>query len=153
MRRELLAAFLLALGGAVSFRGMSSDAVNCDADPSPYKNESSCLSKGCTWCFCAAVPSSCHSYAIASKLPSSDFNCGNSTGPIVPGECRYDCKNGRVVRPTPRAEPTTDSAPHSRHCSRPCMQDVHCKQHVPRRPWLQLVQERCCAQLLLHICR
>ena len=50
-----------------------------------YKSEADCLAAGgradyqCSWCKCAAVPSSCNTNAIAKKLPPSVFDCGNST--------------------------------------------------------------------------
>jgi hypothetical protein len=50
-----------------------------------YKTETDCLAAGarsdyqCSWCKCAAVPSSCNTNAIANRLPPSVFDCGNST--------------------------------------------------------------------------
>jgi hypothetical protein len=47
--------------------------------PSSPRTQASCFSNQCTWCVCAAVPSSCLTYEAAQKLPHSIFNCGNST--------------------------------------------------------------------------
>jgi len=43
-------------------------------------NEISCLSNStCTWCKCAAVPSTCVTVQDARKLPPGVFTCGNGT--------------------------------------------------------------------------
>jgi ribosomal protein L12E/L44/L45/RPP1/RPP2 len=58
-----------------------------EADTCTYSTELDCLKAGgrtayaCAWCKSAAIPSSCATLEHASKLPPSDFDCGNSTRP------------------------------------------------------------------------
>ena len=65
--------------------GLSSSRINAPDLCTEYKSETACLAAGaradyqCSWCKCAAVPSSCNTNAIANKLPPSVFDCGNST--------------------------------------------------------------------------
>jgi hypothetical protein len=55
-------------------------AVSNAADPcSQYNDQKSCDGNStCTWCKCAAVPSSCWSKADASHLPPGVYVCDNS---------------------------------------------------------------------------
>jgi ribonuclease T2 len=66
-----------------------------EADACTYSTELDCLKAGgrtdyaCAWCKSAAIPSSCATLAHASKLPPSDFDCGNST--------RADCDLQKTI--------------------------------------------------------
>mmetsp|Transcript_30387 Transcript_30387/g.46532 ORF Transcript_30387/g.46532 Transcript_30387/m.46532 type:complete len:307 (-) Transcript_30387:73-993(-) len=49
------------------------DDEMCNSD---YSDHDSCVDNSkCTWCECAAVPSSCHDWATAESLPQSVFDC------------------------------------------------------------------------------
>jgi hypothetical protein len=89
-----------ALAVPSSAAGLRADP--CAATPSPFSNETACLTAACTWCACAAVPSSCTTYGAASKLPQSVFTCGNSSGPIAPGSpiCETNADSGSCLAAT-----------------------------------------------------
>ena len=45
-------------------------------DCAGFKSQASCYQQtGCSWCICAAVPSSCKNVDTAHKAPPSVFNC------------------------------------------------------------------------------
>jgi len=45
-------------------------------DCAGFKSQTDCYAHtGCSWCICAAVPSSCKNVATAKKAPPSVFNC------------------------------------------------------------------------------
>ncbi len=69
-----LVVLLVALFGILLTNSFAQD------DACKYSTEVACLTNSsCSWCKCAAVPSSCQTYQAASKLPPSVFLCGNST--------------------------------------------------------------------------
>jgi len=48
------------------------------------KDERGCLTGNCNWCYTVTVPSSCHNWDTAQRLPPTVFNCGNYS--------RTDCR-------------------------------------------------------------
>jgi len=68
--------------GASTIRGGADDEAVTSHHPlatteecNGFGSKQSCVSSGCTWCDCAAVPSACYTQEQAASLPSGVFTC------------------------------------------------------------------------------